>query len=167
MKSVEITHVAVIAANIEESIEWYIDLFGDEAVQRAPTPKLVGPSAWLKLGSLSLHITEWPHRNPFRRNHFGVGVTDVNLFTSIYKKAKARGLFDYDTFGSHNYIVPGGEVQLNLQDPAGNLVEVDFPDVNQLDRSIFDDLVMMSELFKPQPADAVDATLFPWLRQPA
>lgn len=165
MKAVEITHVAVIARNMEESVAWYIDLFGEEVVQRAATPKLVGPTAWLRLGSLSLHVTEWHEPNSFRRNHFGVGVTDLQKFTAIYQKAKAHDMFDHETFGSHIYELPGGEVQINLLDPGGNLVEVDFPNGAALDREIFNDLVSISEQFQPQPADAADATFFPWLRE--
>ncbi|MCA1729793.1 MAG: VOC family protein, partial [Actinobacteria bacterium] len=37
---------------------------------------------------------------------------------------------------SNIYELPDGTVQLYLRDPAGNMVEVNWPDVSTLDRSV-------------------------------
>lgn len=164
METVELTHVAVVARDLQQSIDWYVDLFGSDAIARMPNPKLIGPTVWLKLGTLSIHITEWPEKTNLRRNHFGIGVTDVARFHDIYRKAKERGMFERDTFGSHIYELPGGEVQMYLLDPGENLIEVDFPDVSAINRSLIDEMPKLADLFQPQPDDARESTLFPWLR---
>lgn len=164
MEDVELTHVAVVAKDLQQSIDWYVDLFGSDAIRRMPNPKLIGPTVWLKLGTISIHITEWHEATNLRRNHFGIGVMDLDRFQAIYRKAKERDLFERDTFGSHIYELPGGEVQMYLLDPGGNLVEVDFPDAAAIDRRLIDDMPKLSDLFQPQPTDAHESTLFPWLR---
>jgi len=47
----------------------------------------------------------------------------------VFAKARARGAFDAAAFGHHIYELPGGEGQMYLRDPAGNLVEVNCPSV--------------------------------------
>ena len=37
--------------------------------------------------------------------------------------------------------LPDGAVQMYLRDPAGNLVEINWPDVTTLDRSVVPDIV--------------------------
>ena len=53
---------------------------------------------------------------------------------------------------------PAGWVQMYLQDPAGNLIEVDWPDASTLDRSVIP-LTQLSELHE-QTGDAARATLY-------
>jgi hypothetical protein len=38
------------------------------------------------------------------------------------------------------YELPDGATQLYIRDPAGNMVELNYPDVNDLDRSKFDEI---------------------------
>ncbi len=52
-----------------------------------------------------------------------------------------------------------------FRDPSDNLVEVDWPDVTTLDRSVFgDDLKKLGDEF-PQDAENLRATLFLGLHQ--
>jgi hypothetical protein len=46
-----------------------------------------------------------------------------------------------------------------IRDPAGNLVEIDWPDVTTLDRSLFRDLKRLGDSV-PQTGDALRATLY-------
>jgi YD repeat-containing protein len=57
------------------------------------------------------------------------------------------------------YELPDGSVQMYVRDPAGNLVEVDWPDVSTLDRSLFPDLKRLGDTV-PQTGDALRATLY-------
>jgi hypothetical protein len=55
--------------------------------------------------------------------------------------------------------LPDGSVQLYLRDPAGNLVEVDFPDASRVDRSVVKELPKLEDKF-PQSEENRKATLF-------
>lgn len=164
MDEVEFTHVSVIAVDLQQSIDWYADLFGADVIVKLPAPKFIGPAAWLKLGHLSLHLANVPEASPTTVNHFGVGVLKAELFHSIYQKAEERGLFE-ERLGSHIFEVPSGEVQMYLLDPSNNLVEVDFPDATLLDRTIIKDIPKLADTFSPQPDEAAQGMLFRWLRE--
>ncbi|MCS7051717.1 MAG: VOC family protein, partial [Thermomicrobium sp.] len=49
-----------------------------------------------------------------------------------YDRARARGCLDSDTFSHFLVELPNGNVQLYVRDPAGNLIEVDWPSVEAL-----------------------------------
>ena len=57
------------------------------------------------------------------------------------------------------YELPDGSVQMYIRDPAGNLIELDWPDVSTLDRSVFADLKRLDDSV-PQTGDALRATLY-------
>ena len=54
---------------------------------------------------------------------------------------------------------PAGWVQMYLRDPAGNLIEVDWPDVSTLDRSVITDIEKLDDEV-PQAGEALGATLY-------
>ena len=66
------------------------------------------------------------------------------------------GILDSSAFGSPLRTHPAGWVQLYLRDPAGNLVEIDWPDASTLSP---DTLAEAKELGE-QPGDAAGATLY-------
>jgi hypothetical protein len=53
-----------------------------------------------------------------------------------------------------------GSAQMYLRDPAGNLLEVNWPDVNTLDRSVVTDIRHVRDE-RPQSLEALRASLFP------
>ena len=55
--------------------------------------------------------------------------------------------------------LPDGAVQMYLRDPAGNLVEVNWPDLTTLDRSVFEDVVRVADM-EPQEGEAAQARLY-------
>jgi Glyoxalase/Bleomycin resistance protein/Dioxygenase superfamily len=120
-----------------------------------PTPNLGGNVLWLRLGDQQLHLFE-RETGPPRYHHFAL---DVDDFEAAYLKAKELGLLEADTFGPPVRELPDGAVQMYIRDPAGNLVELDWPDVSSLDRSVVTDLVRLEDSL-PQPADAPRATLY-------
>lgn len=159
MGKINITHVAVVATDLQESIDWYTGLFGEDNVQPIPSMKLSSGAAWFKIGELGLHLAHWHERATVGVNHFGIGVTDPELFHSIYKKAAQNGYFD-TRLGSHIYEIPSGEVQMFMLDPSGNIVEVDFPDASKIDRSIVSELPRVVDVFQSQPERAAEGKLF-------
>ena len=54
---------------------------------------------------------------------------------------------------------PAGWVQMYIRDPAGNLVEVDWPDVSTLDPEIVAELAQLEDTV-PQEGEAREATLY-------
>jgi catechol 2,3-dioxygenase-like lactoylglutathione lyase family enzyme len=162
MTSMIVTHLTVGALNVQKSIDFYIDLLGRENVEVLPLPNLGGPTvevAWLRFGPLQLHIGQRSTLTRDLKDHFGIGIADKALFHDIYARAKAGGYLQPEAFAHHIYELPGGDVQMYLKDPAGNTVEIDFPDATQIDRSIITDMRRMADRW-PQPEEASRASLF-------
>ena len=70
-------------------------------------------------------------------HHIGINVDD---FEEAYRRAKELGILERSSFFRDMHELPDGSVQMYLRDPAGNLVECDWPDVATLDRSLFPEL---------------------------
>lgn len=152
MHATGVNHVSIVARDLAESVRFYREMFGLEPV---PTPNFGFPVQWLQLGTSQLHLFERPDGPPIY-HHLGVTVDD---FEAFYVRAKERGIFDTATFGHHFYELPNGVVQLYLRDPSGNLLEVDWPEVDSLDASIVGDLKRLADRF-PQSPTNLEATLF-------
>ena len=150
MKATSLNHVSISAPNLEESLRFYTELFGLEQV---PTPNFGFPVRWLRIGDLQLHLFERPNPAP-SHHHLAVTVDD---FQAVYLRAKEMGILDQGAFGHHIYELPDNNVQMYVRDPGGNLIEIDWPDVNKLDRSIVTDI---RPLANPQQAENLRATLF-------
>ena len=145
-------HVSVHADDLETSVRFYEELFG---MERLPTPNFGLNIRWLALGEQQLHVFERPVQRP-EYHHFGL---DVENFEDVYLKARERGILDADTFGGAVRELPDGAVQMYLRDPAGNLVEVNWPDVTTLDRSVVEHVVRVADM-EPQEGEAAVARLY-------
>jgi YD repeat-containing protein len=127
------THVSVHAHDLEESVRFYKDLFGMEEI---PAPGFPFPVLWLRVGDLQLHLFQ--SDNPAHQgHHFGIEVDD---FEATYEKVGEMGAQIEEGYFSSVYELPDGAVQLYVRDPAGNMVEVNWPDVSTLDRSVIGDI---------------------------
>jgi lactoylglutathione lyase len=114
---------------MDASTRFYVELFGMEVV---PSPDFGYPVVWLRVGDLQLHLFDTSEDAP-PFHHLGFDVDDVEAF---YVKLNELGLLAHDRFGSTVRELVGGEVQMYLHDPAGNLIELNFPDASQVDRTI-------------------------------
>ena len=150
--SSRINHVSVNARDLQASVDFYVELLGAEPV---PTPNFGVPVQWLALDRTQLHVFE-RDLQPTSHHHFAVTVDDLE---PVYRAAERHGAFDRQSFGNHLIELPGDIVQLYLRDPAGNLVEVDWPDVTTLDRSIVTNIVKLED-DRPQEGEARRATLY-------
>ena len=148
MRTTGFTHVSVHAHDIDESTRFYKEVFGMEEI---PAPNFPFPVRWLRVGNLQLHLLYSEEAAP-RGHHFGIEVDD---FEAVYEKAKELGITDETGYFSKVYELPDGAVQLYVRDPAGNLVEVNWPDVSTLDGSVIDDI----EKVDPD-ADGTRVTLY-------
>jgi len=157
MRATGLNHVSVHARDLEESVRFYTEFFGMEKI---PTYNFGFPVQYLRLGDLQLHLFERETEAP-DFHHLGINVDD---FEAAYLKAKELGIQDDSAFFSHIYELPDGSVQMYIRDPAGNLVEINWPDASTIDRSVVTEMKKLDDDV-PQTGGALRATLFLKLRE--
>lgn len=162
MVSSQFTHTSVLAEDLDESAQFYEDVFG---MERVPTPKFSVPVQWLRCGDRQLHLFE---RDIEAADfyHFGLHVDD---FEEVYQAVQNSDIASFDVVGGTGdevvdespdvYELPDGSVQMYIRDPAGNLLEVNYPNVEDIDRSVVNEIVDRNELI-PQTGDAARAALY-------
>jgi catechol 2,3-dioxygenase-like lactoylglutathione lyase family enzyme len=152
MRATSFTHVSIHAYDLEESLRFYVDVFG---MRRVPSPDFEHPVEWLELGGQQLHLFLRDTPAP-AFHHIGI---DVDDFEAAYSMALERGLFDADAWSPNVRALMDGAVQMYLRDPAGNLVEVNWPDVTTLDRSVVTTITSIEDEREQSP-EAQQATLY-------
>ena len=147
-----INHVSVNALDLQESIDFYVDLL---AAQPIPTPNFGIPVQWLALGRTQLHLFE-RDITPTSHHHLGITVDDLD---PVYRAAQRRDAFERRAFGNHLVELPGDVVQLYVRDPAGNLVEIDHHGVDRLKPDVRAELKALWD-FNPQSDENMAGRLF-------
>ena len=135
--SLQINHVSINALDLQESVDFDIDLLGAEPI---PTPNFGIPVQWLALGRTQLHLFE---RDLTPTSHHHLGIT----------------AFDDESFGNRLVELPGDVVQLYVRDPAGNLVEIDQHGAERLPEDLRARLKGLWD-FNPQTDEQMSARLF-------
>jgi lactoylglutathione lyase len=139
MRTTRINHVSISAPDLEASARFYTEVFG---MERVPAPTFPGQGVvWLRLGDQQLHLFQ--REGAPQYHHFGI---DVDDFEAAYVKVRKLEIQDEKTFQGGIFELPGGEAQMYLRDPAGNLVEIDWPDASTLDRSVITDMVKLADM---------------------
>jgi catechol 2,3-dioxygenase-like lactoylglutathione lyase family enzyme len=152
MRATGLNHVSVHAIDLEASTRFYVDVLGMTPI---PTYTFAFPVQYLRLGDLQLHLFQRDTEAP-AFHHIGI---DVDDFEAAYLRATELGILERDSFFEDLYELPDGSVQMYLRDPAGNLVELDWPDVTTLDRSVFPALKKLGDTV-PQTDEGLRATLY-------
>lgn len=152
MRATRFNHVSIHAVDLDESLRFYTELFG---MEHLPSPDFDIRVEWLRLGDQQLHLFVRDTPAP-EFHHIGL---DVDDFEAVYVLARDRGLLDDDTFAPTVRELSDGSVQMYLRDPAGNLVEIDWPDASQLDRTVVTDIHHIRDE-RPQSAQAERARLY-------
>lgn len=152
MRATRLNHVSIHAVDMEASLRFYIDVLGMEHV---PSPDFEHRVEWLRLGDQQLHLFLRETAAP-EFHHLGL---DVDDFEAAYLMARERGLLDDETFAPTVRELNDGSVQMYLRDPAGNLVELDWPDVATLDRTVVEDIRHVRDE-RTQSAKALRARLY-------
>jgi lactoylglutathione lyase len=157
VRATRINHVSIHADDLEESVRFYVEVFG---MERLPSPNFDMPVEWLRLGDQQLHL--------FRREtpapQFHHLAFDVDDFEGVYRRAQELGIVDRRTLAPDVRELPDGSVQMYLRDPAGNLVEIDWPDISTLDRSVVSPIRRLEDE-RPQTGEAARATLYHAVRE--
>ena len=157
MRATSLNHVSIHAYDLAESVGFYTEIFG---MERIPSPNFRHPVEWLRIGDQQLHLFQRETSAP-EFHHIGLNVDD---FERAYRISKERGIQESESWFSHIYELPDGSVQFYVRDPAGNLVEIDWPDATTLDRSIVADMKKLDDDV-PQTGEALRATLYLTLRE--
>jgi catechol 2,3-dioxygenase-like lactoylglutathione lyase family enzyme len=147
-----INHVSINALDLEESVDFYVDLLGADPIA---TPNFGIPVQWLALGRTQLHLFEKDLR-PTSHHHLAITVDDLE---PVYRAAERRDAFDREAFGNHLVELPGDVVQLYVRDPAGNLVEIDQDGVDRLPDDLRSQVKALWD-FNPQSDEQMSARLF-------
>jgi catechol 2,3-dioxygenase-like lactoylglutathione lyase family enzyme len=147
-----INHVSVNATDLQESVDFYVDLLGAEPLT---TPNFGIPVQWLALGRTQLHLFE-RELQPTSHHHFGITVDDLE---PVFRAAERRNAFDDIAFKNRLVELPGEVVQLYVRDPAGNLVEIDCPGRDRLPADMRAQLKQLWD-FHPHTDEQMTARLF-------
>jgi catechol 2,3-dioxygenase-like lactoylglutathione lyase family enzyme len=134
--AVGVNHVSVVARDLSESTRFYVEVLGLKPI---PTPDFGFPVQWLEAGGQQLHLFVRADEPPTSA-HLAFEVDDI---VAVYEQARELGILDR-TFGYAIAELPGGEAQLYIRDPAGNLVELDHPD-GAAAREQIDEMILYSE----------------------
>ena len=149
VRALRINHVSISATDLEASTQFYEKVFG---MERIPTPTFERPVQWLRVGDMQLHLFV-EERPPAPRHHLGLTIDD---FDAAYRAVKEHAS---DEWGWRLVELPSGQVQLYFRDPAGNLIELDWPDVAALDRDRYPELRRLADEI-PQRSDSDQAVLY-------
>jgi catechol 2,3-dioxygenase-like lactoylglutathione lyase family enzyme len=152
MRATGLNHLSIGAGDLDASLRFYEEVLG---MERIPTYNFGFRTQYLRLGDLQLHVFELEDHVPMFQ-HFAI---DVDDFHAVHDKAKALGMLDGETFRNAVNELPDGSVQMYLRDPGGNLLEIDWPDVNTLDRARIPELKRLAD-FAPQEGEALQASLY-------
>jgi lactoylglutathione lyase len=152
VRAKRLNHVSIHASDMEESLRFYVEVFG---MERLPSPNFSQHVEWLRLGEQQLHLFKRDAPAP-EFHHIAL---DVDDFEAAYLKARELGILDEIAFGASVRELPGGAVQMYIRDPAGNLVEVDWPDISTLDRDVVTNITRLADE-RPQTGDAARAALY-------
>ncbi len=153
MKATGINHVSIPCRDLDESERFYREAFG---LERIPSPVFRRPVRWLRLGEHQLHLMETPEAHPLRGQHFGF---DVDDFEAAFVRLRELGALDNESHTVPIWELPDGSVQMYARDPAGNLIEVNWPDVSTLDREIVGEIPRRADDV-PQSDEALRAKLY-------
>lgn len=149
MASPQFTHFSVIAEDVPESSAFYQALVDAEPL---PTPQFGSQTDFhatddisiqiLRINDQQLHLWNDPAREPEATMfaHFALHVDD---FETVYQRAVEQDCFAAigEPSAPPQVFELNGTAQMYLRDPTGNLFEIDHPNINALDTSVFDTVV--------------------------
>jgi lactoylglutathione lyase len=150
VRATGINHVSISATDLEVSTRFYEEVFG---MQRIATPIFETPVQWLRIGELQLHLFLEPDGAAPARHHLGLTIDD---FDAAYRAIREQASSEW---GAELVELPSGQVQLYFRDPAGNLIELNWPDVTTIDRSRYPELRRLEERI-PQTPESLRAVLY-------
>jgi catechol 2,3-dioxygenase-like lactoylglutathione lyase family enzyme len=142
VRATGINHVSISALDLDVSTRFYETVFG---MERIATPIFATPVQWLRVGDLQLHLFLVENDTAPVRHHLGLTIDD---FAAAYDAVSS---FASAEWGAELVELPSGQVQLYFRDPAGNLIELNWPDVSTIDRARYPTLRRLAEHIDQTP----------------
>lgn len=163
------THVTIRVDDVDESADFYGDVFDMERIE---TPEFEITVQWLACGDLQLHLVETDAEPP-EFNHHALHVDD---FETVYERLLAYDGVEFEALGDPEeefgdpedetvdgappvYRMPNGSLQTYIRDPAGNLVEVDHHDADAIDETVVTNLRDRLDV-TPRPSGEPEPALY-------
>lgn len=132
-----VNHVAIPAVDIDDSTDFYLEWFRGRQI---PSPKFGVPVSWVLIDTIEIHVVEHPHERISNGYHFAICIEDADHFEELFRKADRADRFERHEFGHHIVERLDHVVQMYIRDPAGNIVECMFPDMDSLPADIRSDV---------------------------
>lgn len=122
-------------------------------MERIPTPIFDTPVQWLRVGDLQLHLFLDEAGKAPKRHHVGLTIDDFDgAYDAVVDRLSAE-------WGGELVELPSGQGQLYFHDPAGNLIELNWPHADRVDRSRYPALQKLTDR-TPQTAESSKAALY-------
>ena len=153
MRAIRVNHVSIPCRDLDESERFYREVFG---LERLPTFDFRFPVRYLRLGEQQLHLMQLPQEEPLPNQHFAV---DVDDFEAAFSRLRDLGALDTRTHAQPIWELPDGSLQMYARDPAGNLLEVNWPDASSVDRDLVGEIPRRADDVE-QSDEARRATLY-------
>jgi catechol 2,3-dioxygenase-like lactoylglutathione lyase family enzyme len=153
VRAVGLNHVSVSAIDLPTSVRFYRDVLG---LVEVPTPRFAFPVQWMRLGDQQLHL--FVREGVVAPSYHHVAL-DVDDFEATWERANELGIHDDSAFFADIYELPDGSVQMYLRDPAGNLIEIDWPAVNSLDLDRLPEITKLADTVE-QSSETMQARLY-------
>jgi catechol 2,3-dioxygenase-like lactoylglutathione lyase family enzyme len=153
VRATRFNHVSIPCRDLDESERFYRDAFG---LDRLPSFEFRFPVRYLGVGEQQLHLMQLPEEQPLPNQHFAF---DVDDFEAAFARLRDLGALDLSAHAHPVWELPDGSVQLYARDPAGNLLEVNWPDASTLDRDVVGEIPRRADDVE-QGEDALRATLY-------
>jgi len=115
--NVDLHHVSIGVGNVAAAVEFYGHL---GITPLATRPNFGFDGAWLQAGERQIHLIETTVVPPGATNHLALRVADL--------EACLAELATHGVTGRRSTYTPGAGHQVFLQDPSGNVVELNQPD---------------------------------------
>lgn len=149
------THVTIPVDDVDEAAEFYMNVFDMDEI---PSVTFDTPVRWMDCGGLQLHLLGFTVDAP-EYHHFALHVDDFEEFylaAMEHDGATWEPLPGSDFEDGHPpiYYLPNGEIQSYLRDPSGNMIEVDYPDVDDIDPDVVPHLVSRHDVAEDTPPEA-------------
>jgi catechol 2,3-dioxygenase-like lactoylglutathione lyase family enzyme len=152
-RATRFNHVSIPCRDLDESERFYGDVLG---LERLPSFDFRYPVRYFGVGEQQLHLMQLPEEQPPPSQHFAV---DVDDFEAAFVRLREAGALDRRAHGTAIWELPDGSVQLYARDPAGNLLEIDWPDASTLDRDVLGEIPRRADDVA-QSEEALRATLY-------
>jgi lactoylglutathione lyase len=153
VRATRFNHVSIPCRDLDESERFYRDVF---RLERLPTFDFQFPVRYLGVGEQQLHLMQLPDEEPLPNQHFAF---DVDDFEAAFVRLRKADALDGRASGQAVWELPDGSVQMYARDPAGNLLEVNWPDVSSLDRDVIGEIPRRADDVE-QSEEALRATLY-------